>query len=849
MNNNTGRELKDFKIQFVIKKDVTTTGDITGLNFGRYLNFVNKPNSYYLGFELNNNYLAPTLTRQDLPSLTEVFDMSLHYGIRDKYVDMTGYDKLKPSWFVDGDVEVRVLFLTKDVVLAEQVLQLKKHSVRVDYKLSLVHKNFEDFLVTSSYPVYITDDNSGFANLEIVPVNSGVRPIPQFPARFIFHLPDGVSFVRSEWDKKYPGVPAVVEGRDLTITLHPSLVGSFRDDLERFLKLKYLSVPIKFEGDVKSSYEFTVDSDDIPNIKMLNVDNKLVRRVDLLDFIKDHSSWSYTLGNGDYINIDSGQSIPAQAIQGVRFRGVQRGLRLKQFHIKDRLEGTLVYGIKPDGTRVELHSVVLDGNDRAYYEKGYSYPYYVYKDVDNYEYIEVVYKKEVGRSNITWTFEITDKDNLQDRLPITYRVGGREKTVSIERVNKKPRFEISLDRDDTTFLNTDWGSLYTLDTTNTLLKDTPYWEHSRGYVLYKYEQGMELPHSSTSEKLVKRETVGGYIYDLTEIKDISAFRSTQHVNFLPVFQDGKHRLTGKIFFNHDNFVPDSIADVTVRQPYDDTRSLKDNYDSSTNKEYVINFTYQSPRSLQVAALINGVTSINVLNTDDVYTFEHYLMNKSTQSYSGVEGEITLPKGVVLTELVTTDSRYKVLYKVGDSWVENPANLEDVTDFKVVPKVEGTSLGLQDIVKTTAKVKVKDVMYDDKLVIDSKMTVNGASTKAQDVVLNIKDVKLADGTLEVQYVNVNGDFLKEDILQGRHGTNYEVNVTDFEKGGKNYGFDHVDGDLNGSYEGTKAKVVKVYMKEKPRVYELPVSGKLDFIWVLFSLLGILVITGKHKKIKV
>lgn len=70
-----------------------------------------------------------------------------------------------------------------------------------------------------------------------------------------------------------------------------------------------------------------------------------------------------------------------------------------------------------------------------------------------------------------------------------------------------------------------------------------------------------------------------------------------------------------------------------------------------------------------------------------------------------------------------------------------------------------------------------------------------------------------------------------------------------KDGKNYGFDHVDGDLNGSYEGTKTKVVKVYMKEKPRVYELPVSGKSDFIWVLFSLLGILAIAGKHKKIKV
>lgn len=399
------------------------------------------------------------------------------------------------------------------------------------------------------------------------------------------------------------------------------------------------------------------------------------------------------------------------------------------------------------------------------------------------------------------------------------------------------------------FVNQNRGDLYYLSTIDSNLSKTPYIGHYQGYVMYKYEKGMTLQHT-VYEELVKREVIGDYVYDLTRIKkdDISTIEG-QYADFSPVFQDGNHRVTGKIFFNHDDFVPDSVADTKLRQPYDENKSLKDNYDSSTNKEYVMDFTYQSPRSLQVSALINGTVSTNVVDTDEIFTFEHYLMNKSNQDYSNVEGEVTLPKGVVLTELVTTDSRYKVLYKVGDSWVENPKNLEGVTGYKVVPKVEGTSLGLQDIVKTVAKVKVKDVTYDATLVIDSKMTVNGASTKAQDVVLNVKDVRLADGTLKVQYVNINGNLLKENILQGRHGTNYEVNVTDFEKDGKNYGFDHADGDLQGAYEGTKTKVVKVYMKEKPRVYELPVSGKLDFIWVLFSLLGILVITGKQKKFKV
>lgn len=67
VNNNTGRELKDFKIQYVIKKDVSSTGDVTGVQFHEYLSFKNKPNTYNFDFEVYNNYLAPTFTRNVLP--------------------------------------------------------------------------------------------------------------------------------------------------------------------------------------------------------------------------------------------------------------------------------------------------------------------------------------------------------------------------------------------------------------------------------------------------------------------------------------------------------------------------------------------------------------------------------------------------------------------------------------------------------------------------------------------------------------------------------------------------------------------------------------------------------------
>lgn len=852
VNNNTGRELKDFKIQYVIKKDVTTTGDLKGIDFSNYLEFKNKPSDYKLSFVTDNTYLVPTLTRNVLPQLTEDFDITLNYRIKDNPVNVTNFNKVVQSWLVDGDAEIQVRFLSDDTVLAEQTLQLKKRNIKPDYRLRLVKNGSYDLEPTVSYPITITNDTSRDAWLQISPVTSGVKPIPQHPARFTFHLPDGVSFVKSRWDVEYPNSPVTVNGQDIEVELPPYLV-SFGwvsgDIVRRKLDYYYLRLPIKFEGTVKPTYRFTVDSEDIPNIKPYTVDNKLVKQVDPLDLIKDGYDYMFKLDNGDYLTRSLHQSNDGFDMQKIRFTTKAQGLSTKQLGIYLPTADTRVYGIRADGTRVELAPVARNLIDIPYYEtRYYSDIKYIYKDLDTYEEIEVDYGHNSKASQIFFTYEIRDKENLPNLIPVTYRVDDREKVSNTHIGYIAPKYNNHIEPRDKVFVNQTRGGIYNLATYNSDLERTPYKTHYQGYVIYKYEKGMTVNHDDKDE-LVKREVIGDYVYDLTRIIKYVGNVSPQYANFSPVFQDGNHRLTGKIFFNHDNFVPDSVAGITVRGHYDENRSLQDNYDSTSNKEYVIDFTYQSPRSLQVAALINGTTDINVVNTDDVYTFEHYLMNKSNQSYSNVEGEATLPKSVVLTELVTTDSRYKVLYKVGDSWVENPANLEDVTEFKVVPKVEGTSLGVQDVVKTTAKVKVKDVVYDGRLVIDSKMTVNGASTKAQDVVLNVKDVRLADGTLKVQYVNVNGDLLKENILQGRHGANYEVNVTDFEKDGKNYGFDHVDGDLKGFYEGTKAKVVKVYMKEKPRVYELPVSGKLDFIWVLFSLLGILVITGKHKKIKV
>ena len=851
VNNNTGRELKDFKIQYVIKKDVSSTGDVTGVQFHEYLSFKNKPNTYNFDFEVYNNYLAPTFTRNVLPQLTEDFNTILNYRIKDKFSNVASFGKVSPSWLIDGDTEIQVRFLAGDVVLAEQVLQLKKKNVKPDYRLMVTEFKF-DFEVTREDPITITDDNSRYAWVQVVPVTEGLKPIPQYPARFTFHLPEGVSFVKAEWGKLYPNVPVEVSGQDVSMELPPYLVGNgwvYSSAWFHKLSVFYLKLPIKFEGDVRSSYQFTVDSEDIPNIRPYILDDKLIKQVDSLDLVTNTNYTTLRLNNGDYTTIRAYLSNKGFDIQGARFSSLQKGLALKQFTLSEVTSTTKVYGVRADGSKVEIQPVLRDLKNVPYYEKSYYGVKYVYKDLDAYEEIEVDYGHNKGNSEIYWTYEITDKDKLERYFPITYKVDGREKTVNVRVYYTEPRFGGDLTQRNNKFVNQNRGDLYYLSTIDSNLSKTPYIGHYQGYVMYKYEKGMTLQHT-VYEELVKREVIGDYVYDLTRIKkdDISTIEG-QYADFSPVFQDGNHRVTGKIFFNHDDFVPDSVADTKLRQPYDENKSLKDNYDSSTNKEYVMDFTYQSPRSLQVSALINGTVSTNVVDTDEIFTFEHYLMNKSNQDYSNVEGEVTLPKGVVLTELVTTDSRYKVLYKVGDSWVENPTNLEEVTGYKVLPIEQNTTLGLQDIVKTVAKVKVKDVTYDATLVIDSKMIVNGASTKAQDVVLNVKDVRLADGTLKVQYVNVNGDLLKENILQGRHGTNYEVNVTDFEKDGKNYGFDHVDGDLKGSYEGTKTKVVKVYMKEKPRVYELPVSGKLDFIWVLFSLLGILVITGKHKKIKV
>ena len=249
VNNNTGRELKDFKIQYIIKKDVTAIGDLQGVSFNEYLDFKNKPSVYNLSFVTDNTYLAPTLVRKVLPQLTEDFDTTLNYRIKDNPVNVTNFNKLIQSWLVDGDTEIQVRFLSGDTVLAEQTLQLKKRNTKPDYRLRLVKNGSYDLEPTVYSPITITNDASRDAWLQISPVTRGVKPIPQHPARFTFHLPDGVSFVKSRWDVEYPNIPVTVNGQDVEVELPPYLVSFgwvFGDTVRRKLDYYYLRLPIKF---------------------------------------------------------------------------------------------------------------------------------------------------------------------------------------------------------------------------------------------------------------------------------------------------------------------------------------------------------------------------------------------------------------------------------------------------------------------------------------------------------------------------------------------------------------------------------------------------------------------------
>lgn len=363
VNNNTGRELKNFRIQYVIKKDVTSTGDLKGINFSDYLEFKNLPSVYRLGFEIDNTYLAPTLTRNILPQLTEDFNTILNYRIKDRFINVANYGKLVPSWLVDGDTEIQVRFLADDVVLAEQVLQLKKQNAKPDYRLRVTKfKDVYSELSKNNY-VSITNEASRYAWVQVVPVNKELKPIPQYPARFTFHLPDGVSFVKAEWDKIYPSVPVEVSGQDISIELPPYLVGNgwvyYSAWFQRLVDF-YLRIPIKFEGDVRSEYQFTVDSEDIQGIRPYNLDNTLIRQLDSLELVKDTTDSTLRLDKGDYVTINAELSNPALDIQGAKFSKLQKGLLLKQFSLSEVTPATKVYGVRADGSKVEIQPVLRD---------------------------------------------------------------------------------------------------------------------------------------------------------------------------------------------------------------------------------------------------------------------------------------------------------------------------------------------------------------------------------------------------------------------------------------------------------------------------------------------------------
>lgn len=848
LNNNSGHDLSNVKVNFTLKKKAKNADEpMTTNGIREYIQFKDVPGGYDQSATFTGEYATYQINKQHLGSAAEQFMMHLTYPIGNTYTTIDDISKLDPNWTGYGDSEFEVTFTSGDTVLARQNLILHAKPQNPTYRMTL-HED-KDYIVkdipaTANDPISITNAKTRLW-IAVSPTSGMV--VLDGTKHLTFHLPEGVEFDNERFAKHYPWLNAQVNGNDVSVDVPPYVTGKVwtLDKHKRYHRVMnynitpYINIPIKILGDVHTPYTFSVDGDMSASV---TITAKELKQVDPKSLVKPNVN-SYETENGWITPIGvsvngRNQFMINRAIVDVK----QPGMLLKQLSIYNKT--AKIYGIK-DGKKVELMRTKLTHEPLYYDVDKTSYDFV--SGLDAYDKIEVVYDKSVSDSFVTYDFETIDKTKLLQTFPITYNIDDGIDVETSMRIYRSPiGHNLTLNYGDSKFVNTTNGRLYNMYI-DSYLNKTPLYGKYNTYLVYKYKKDMRVTHSEY-EELIKREIVGDVVYDLTKVIvgwNYSAVRY-QIAEFLPSMSDGNHRLTAKAFFNPDTDIPTNYVNANIRQPYDPNQSLKDNYDNSTNKEQVIDFTYESPKRLQVSALLDGSKSKNVTDVTKTMDFAHYIANKSTQDYEDVTGEVVLPKGMYLTEAPTTDSRYNVLYEENGNFVENPNDLASVRKLKIVPK-DGTILHIQDVIETHIPVKLTDVTYNQSLTIQSKMVYKGSDTKAQNVSVYVKDPTLADGKVTVNYV-MDGKTIKTETITKKHGSAYTVDTADFVNDGKHYEFDHVDGDATGTIVGLTTKDVTVYVRERAFVFDLPTTGTADTVITLSALAGTLVITKRKKSFK-
>lgn len=847
LNNNTGHDLSDVKVKFTLKKkakDANVSMPTDGLS--QYIRFKDVPEGYEQSTVFTGEYATYQIKKQNLGSISEQFTMRLTYPIGSGSIDVDAISKLDPNWMSYGDSEFEVTFTSGDKVLARQNLTLHAKPQNPDYRMTLHRdRGFEVVNEPASIKNSISITNAGTRLLWVALSPTQGAAVVDGTKHLTFHLPDGTEFDNERFKKHYPWLNAQVNGRDVSVDVPPYATGELwtghvyrrNQRVTNYSVLPYINIPIKLVGDVRTPYTFSVDGDMSAS---LTITDKEVKRVDSKSLVKPSVATYETENNWITTFHSDLQSKNQFTINSEMIDVKQPGMVLRQLSIYDKT--ARIYGIK-DGKRVELVRGKLT-HDPLYYEVGKKSDDFV-SGLEVYDKIEVVYDKPTSSSYVAYNFETIDKTKLSNTFPITYSIDDGEVVETFPQLNRYPiDHNISVRKGDRKFVNTTSGRLYYTHVDSQLYR-TPFYDKYNTYLVYKYEKDMRVTHSYY-EELVKREVVGDMVYDLTRVtKPHATSVEYQIAEFLPSMVDGAHRLTAKAFFNPDMDIPTNYVNTGIRQSYDFNHSLKENYDNTTNKESVIDFTYESPKRLQVTALLDGGTRKEVTDVTQAMDFVHYIANKSTQDYENVTGEVVLPQNMYLTGVPTTDTRYKILYEENGTFVENPSDLTSVRKLKIVPRTD-LVLHSQDVVETHIPMKLTDeVNYGQRLAIQSKMVYKGLDTKAQDIAISVTDSTLADGKVNVNYV-MDGKTIKTTTITKKHGSAYNVDTTDFTKDGKRYEFDHIDGDVSGTIVGLTTKDVTVHVREKPVVFELPTTGTLATMGTLLSLLGILGITFVRRR---
>ena len=902
INNTTGKDLTNLKIRFKVKKRLvdpenTNAPDTNIVNEIPY--FIYGKDSRYVKSSLKTSISDDLYLTQDLNMNTVhqgmSLDMMINLRLSSIHERLNRMLNISDEWSTIRDFDLDYEIINKSDILSTGTMRI---TLQPSYKtnersfaLQLTRKVISDtsfftrFVKSQSlekFQIASEDDRKFWLTIKDTDTSdiSGYYSYVN-GSNFKFTLPDGVRLDEDTLRQTYKGIAYRLDGKTVTVTVRPKDVGlnlNNKGFVAPYSSYRiYFALPVVIDDATKNTYHFNVDTlgGAFGAVAPLDITKSNFEEVSIPRLFKftNHNGYQYISGPASKFAVSDvivthpkGYDYNLRSIDiSTRVPGAILKSVVWNFDFRDRM--LKMYGTTASGEKRELK--ITTSNSNLYwgdlvptaYDVGYS-PNSIRVDVpDDVVLLHVEFAGDdtntMKTSYICALWDVTDETELLDQSSystITYHTDKGDATYDPFVYRGK--------------VKSSWLS-YISDVTITQTSETTFINREDNKTLLNYDLSdivnrmiLKLPkdvsidtrsiHDGyTAHDIIKEEIVGDVKYVLLQTHDGAKIWNTKtslRYSIPPTFKDGVYEIAMRDYFSGviGNEKLNGLKFTgNVSFQYDPNKSLKDNFETVTDGSVVTKkLTVNTPKVLSTTTLVNDRNKVTLKNRDDMAIVKSYLVNNSNKVIKNPVMNVDIPTNLELTGPIIVPSGGKVQYQLDDqNYVDSVADYSQVKRYRVV---SDANLEPTENIEVTASMRLKPIITSNvnasiKTTVQHEggTLISGNATIASDL------QEFKNGTINVKYVDANGDILKTATATGKHGSPYVIDKSMFMKDGKRYAVTFVENE--GSYVGGETKDVIVHMKEQTITFDLPTTGTMDTLITLSGLVGALVIT-KHKKTK-